>query len=185
MKKILLLMMVTTVLSLALAGIASAQAPTPPQPEHPEGYYGLGRMGRWSGRGAGMWGRDSRAVEPADTGSYGPLHDLMLETFAEAFDISVDELEERIYAGETMWSIAEGSGFSFEGFRDLMLEARNKALSQAVVEGLISQEHFQWMQSRMNQMWSGEYQPGYGGCYGRFQSGSGMYDGGMYRYNTR
>jgi hypothetical protein len=185
MKKQFIPIMVIALLTLTVVGIASAQAPTPPQPEYPEGYYGQGMMGRWSGRGTGMWGRGFRTVEPTDPGSYGPMHDLMLDTFAAAFDISADELGMRIDAGETMWSIAEGIGLSFEQFRDLMIEARDIALKQAVADGLISQEHYDWMLARMNRMWSGEYQPGYRGCYGGFQSGSDMYGGGMYRYNTR
>jgi hypothetical protein len=185
MKKLLLPTLLIAVLTLALAGMASAQAPNPPQPESPEGYYGRGMMGGWSGRGSGMWGRGLRPGEAADTGDYGPMHDQMIETFAQAFDLSVEELEERLIAGESMWNIAEGSGLSFEQFRDLMLEARNKALSQAVTDGLISQEHFQWMQSRMSQMWSGEYQPGFASCHGGGQRGFGMYGSGMYRYNTR
>lgn len=181
MKKYFFSIIVIAILSLALAGMASAQAPYPPQPESPEGYFGRGMMGSWSGRGAGMLGRGWRASESAGAEEYGPMHDQMIAALAQAFDISVQELEARHEAGETMWSIAEDLGLSIEQFRDLMLQARDQALSQAVDDGILSQEQYQWMQARMNQMWSGEYQPGYGGCYGGAQRGFGMYGGWMNR----
>lgn len=180
MKKRLIPIIVIVILSLALVGLAYAQTPDQPQNEYPDGFYRGGMMGRWSG-GVGMWGRGWRANGSGGTQDYGPMHDQMISAFAQAFDISVQELEERHDAGETMWSIAEGLGLSYEQFRDVMIEARNQALSQAVADGILSQEHYQWMRSRMNQMWSGEYQPGYGGCYGDTQPGFGRYGGWMNR----
>lgn len=180
MKKYFIPIIVIAILSLALVGMASAQAPDPPQPESPEGYFGRGRMGSWSGRGAGMWGRGWSAGGPFSSEEYGPMHDQMVSALSEAFDISVENLEARHDAGETMWSIAEDLGLSFEQFRDLMSQAREKALSQAVAEGVISQEQYDWMLSRMNQMWSGDNQAGIGRC-GGVQRGFGMYGGWMYR----
>ncbi|HEX6304820.1 MAG TPA: hypothetical protein VFZ76_11560, partial [Anaerolineales bacterium] len=58
------------------------------------------------------------------------------------------------------------NGFNVETFRELMIEARTEALNQAAADGVISQEQAEWMQSRMNQMWSNGYGPGSGHCDG-------------------
>jgi predicted DNA-binding protein (UPF0251 family) len=80
---------------------------------------------------------------------HGPLHEYMTESLAGSLEISASELEERHEAGETIWDIANDLGISQEDFRDLMLEARNDAINQAVVDGILSQEQGEWMLDHM------------------------------------
>jgi hypothetical protein len=118
-------------------------------------------------RGPGMMG----------DGAYGPMHEYMEDAIAEALDLSHEEFEQRLAAGETPWSIAEEKGFTAEEFANLMLEARNKALDAAVADGVLTQEQADWMKERMSAMWQNGFGPGSGGCmdpgYGARHSGPG------------
>ena len=127
---------------LVVAGFASAQSQTPPTPDAP--FYEPGMMRRNGGFGAGMMGR-------VGDGTSGPMHTFMVEAFADALGLAPEELEARIDAGETMYSIAESQGLSDEQFSTLMTEARTKALQAAVEYGVLSQEQADWMLQRMNQ----------------------------------
>ena len=139
MKKIWIIGIVVLATAL-VAGAAFAQSPTPAEPGTG---YGTGMMG---GRGGyGMMGQ----AQLAD-GSYGPLHDYMVEAFANAFGIDVEELESRLAANESMWQIAESYGVSAEDFSALRLEARTSALQKAVEAGAITQEQANWMNQRMS-----------------------------------
>jgi hypothetical protein len=185
MKKLLIPIIVITILTLALAGLAYAQAPNPPQPEYPEEYYGQGMIGMWAGQGVSMGGGGWRAGEPARMEGFGPMHDEMMAAFAQIFDLSVDELEARHDAGETMWDMAEELGLTPGQFSELMIQARNQALAQAAADGVIPQEQYNWMLERMNQMWSGENHPGLIGCDGGGQRGFSRNGGLMFGDNTR
>ena len=185
MKKIVITVAVVGILTLALAGLAYAQTTSPPEPEYPEGYYGSGRMGMRDGHDIDSWGRDHRAGEPANIEGFGPMHDEMMAAFAQIFDLSVDELEDRHDAGETMWDMAEDLGLTPEQFRELKIQARNQALAQAAADGVIPQEQYNWMLERMNQMWSGENHPDFTDCDGDGQRGFGRNSGLMFGDNTR
>jgi len=164
MKKSLLVISVllTVLVTLSIAGFAYAQSNTPPTPETPYRSYGYGYgMHGWS-RGGMMWGIDPDAA-------YGPMHDEMLETFADALGLSVDELNAEIENGNTMWDIARQQGLSDEEIYDLMFTARAAALEQAVADGFLTQEQADWMIARMDTMHAGGF--GYGGygpgaCHG-------------------
>lgn len=173
MKKILLLTVAIAVIaavSLGIAGYAYAQTQTPPNPTYP---FGWGMMGRWGGFGPGMmggWG-----------GAYGPMHSYMVNAFAEALGISPEELQEQLNAGETMWSIAQAKGLSAEEFADLMIEARTKALDQAVADGVITQAQAEWMIQHMQQVQAAGFGPG--NC--PMHSGGGFGPGPAGRWNNR
>lgn len=128
--------------ALLVAGIALAQKPTPTAP------YGVGMMG-WRGEDG-----------------YGPMHEAMQEAIAEALGITHEELEERIAAGETVWSIAQEKGLSQAEFFQLMSEARSKALAKLVEQGVLTQEQADWMQERMTRMTQRGFGNGIGGCMG-------------------
>jgi hypothetical protein len=178
MKKLLLvsLIIVLAVLVLGTAGYAYAQSQQPNS-----GTYGLGMMGGdWGGRGGrgaqgqgfgpGMMGLDD------DGDEYGPMHDYMLEGFADAFGLTVDDLEARLEAGETMYTIAESQGMTLEEFRALMIEVRTDALNQLVANGVITQAQADWMLEHMSQMWQGGYGPGSGNCpMGGYPMGGGAF----------
>ncbi len=166
MKKFLVISAVAilAILVLGVSGFAYAQAQTPPPPDYPN--YGPGMMGRWGGRGFGQgmmggWGQ----------GGYGPMHEYMEDAFAEALNLTHEELEAKLADGETMWSIAQAQGLSDEEIADLMVNARTKALELAVADGVLTKEQADWMTQRMQEMQSAGFGPGY--CHGFSGQGRG------------
>ncbi|MBS1250689.1 MAG: hypothetical protein MAG431_02284 [Chloroflexi bacterium] len=137
MKNLLLILTGVGIAVVALAGVgfAFAQGDTPPEfpPINPEGF---GEWGR--GRGLGMRGN----IEDS------PLHDVMSAAIADAFGLTVEELDAMHENGETLWTWAEAQGLTVEEFQVKMLEARQNALQQAVDDGTITQEQADQMASR-------------------------------------
>jgi hypothetical protein len=123
-----------------------------------QGGFGRGMMGARGlngGKGFGMMGGHGQ----------GPLHEYMVAEFAVAFDLTVETLEARLDAGDTMWTIAQEQGFTQEQFRTLMADARTTAINQAVANGIITQEQADWMLERMSQMMESGFGPGFGPCH--------------------
>ncbi len=81
-------------------------------------------------------------------GGLGIMHDELVAVYAEALGLSVDEINTRIEAGETMSQIAYSAGLSADEFRTLMTDARTKAIDLAVKNGTITQEQADWMKDR-------------------------------------
>ena len=148
------------VLALAVAGGVYARGINPgtPQPDRPYP-YGPGHIG-----GYGMMGWYDEE---------NPMHDEMLTALSDALEISVDELENRYEAGETLWQIAEAEGLSESEIQEVMSSAHDQALEKAVEEGWLSEEQAEWMDERMELMWNGQYN--HCGGRGSYRSGSGWY----------
>jgi len=173
MKKFLLIATVVTafvaVLALGITSWAFAQAPDPDDTVCPYcGSYGAGMMGGRGGRGG-------------QYGEAGPLHDYMFPAIAEALGLSTDELQAAHDAGKTAWVIAQEQGKTFEEFQTLMAEARSKAFTQAVADGVITQAQADWMLERMNGAQGNGYGAGMmgaGGCggYGPGNRGGGRWN---------
>jgi len=160
MKKILIIgtLVIAAVLAFGAVGVAYAQNATPNQ-------TGTGMM---AGGRSGMMGQ---------SGS-GLLHDYMIAGFADAFGISVEDLQARIDAGETMHDVALSLGYTQESFTELMVTVRTDAINQALADGVITQEQADWMLSRLAQRAEAGF--GTGVCTGDCQSGSrGGRSGGM------
>lgn len=104
-----------------------------------------GRRGRWS----------SEVSIP-------PMHDLMIETVAEATGLTVNEIDTRLAEGERLVVIALDAGMTVESFYDLMAETRTAFLAEAVDAGWITQEQYQWMLERKENT---PYGRGFGGCH--------------------
>ncbi len=179
MKKLLI---IGAVLALALvafgaAGLVYAQTQTPPTPETPifPG-YGPGMMG---GRG-GMMGGQGGMMGGFQSGSFGPMHDYMVEAYAQALGITEEELQDRLAGGENMWQIASSLGFSEEAIPGLMIAAHTQALNKAVEDGVLTRQQADWMIQRMAQMQAQGFGPGAGGCGG---SGGRMMGG--WRWNNQ
>jgi hypothetical protein len=184
LKKALLVLtgFVLAVVVFGVAGFAYAQTQTPPDAEYPcpycdtaDDYVGRGRGMRGGGFGSGMRGTTD--------GEYGPMHTTMLAAFADALGLSVEELETRQAAGETMFEIAEAQGLSAEEFSTLMFETRSIALEQAVADGLLTEEQAAWMQSRWAEMQANGYGPGSGMGTGPCHGGSAGRGGGRWSGN--
>ncbi len=106
-----------------------------------------GRGGRGGGGGGTMLG-EANSVRLQDGFQDGLLHDAMIAAFAEALDLTVDELNKRLEAGETMADIALSTGLTLEDFRDLMVEVRTQVYDQAVADGILTEEQAEWLKSR-------------------------------------
>jgi hypothetical protein len=154
------------ILALGTAGFAYAQNQNPMSAyfqEESEGTYpyGSGMMGR-GGYGRGMMGQGAFGE------GEGLLHDYMAPALADAFGLTVDELEALHESGETLWDYAQEQGMSQEEFFSTMQAARTVALNQAVADGVITQEQADWMLDHMGQ----GFGPGTGGCHGTLGTGN-------------
>ena len=164
MKKLVLIgvVVVVAIFAFGAAGYAYAQEPQPTQPVPFGQGYGPGMMGR-----GGMMGRWNQNGD----GQYGPMHEYMVGAMAEALGMTEEELDAELAAGKTMWQVAEVKGLSQAEFQKLMVDARTAAFTKMVADGVLTQEQADWMQSRMQGMWSqGGVQGGcpmHGGGYGR------------------
>ena len=168
MKKILIIsaLVVVVLATLGIAGFAYAQSGDPdPYP------FGPGMM---SGGGRGMMSGDRGAQGGRGgmmNGVDGPIHTYMVAALAEAFDMTPEDLEARLDAGDTCWTISQEKGLTEDEFLTLMKDARTTALKQAVEAGAITQEQADWMSQRMAQMQ--DYGGGFGSCQGMGGRGAG------------
>lgn len=130
-----------------------------------------------SGTSTGMMG--ARGGMMGQAGS-GLLHDYMIAGFAQAFNMSVEELQARIDAGDTMYTVALELGYTQETFTELMVTVRTDAINQALADGVITQEQADWMLSRLAQRQAAGFgtASGAGTCTGACQMG-GQRGGGM------
>ncbi|MEK7785838.1 MAG: hypothetical protein AAB658_10540 [Chloroflexota bacterium] len=141
-----LALLAISLLSLTVAGSAYAQNPTPPAPGYGPG-YGPGMMGNsygGYGHGRGMMMRGVRT-----SASYGPMHDAMQDALAAGLDLTREELDARIAAGETPAQIAAAQGLSSEDFAKIFAGARKAAMDKAVADGYLTQQQANRMLNRM------------------------------------
>ena len=167
MKKILLAIaavMIVGVAALAVYGVVQAQTPTV-EPDAP-GFGGFGMRGQrgsggpMMGRGQ-MFGRGQMMMERGE----GWMHDSMLNAFAEKFGMSVDDLQARLDAGDSMWDVAQQKGMSEEAFLTLREDVRNQVIDQAVTEGKLTQAQADRMKTRGEQrMRGGQRMMNWGDC---------------------
>lgn len=159
MKKNLLVvtMIFVAVAALAFAGLAYAQDTTPTTPTTP---WSGGRGGMMNGaRGGGMMNGASAGGMMLG-GSSGPMHTYMVEAYAQALGLTVEDIQAQIDAGKSMWQIVADQGLVEEEIRSVMIQARTLALNAMVADGLLTQEQADFRLERMNTMMSGEFAPG-------------------------
>lgn len=89
----------------------------------------------------------------------GPLHEYKVQALAEAFGLTVDQVEERLATGETMWQIAQAQGMTLEAFQDKMVEAAKNAINLALADGKITQIQADRMLSRVERMKANGFGP--------------------------
>ena len=179
MKKTFIAILIAVVAVAAIAGIGIAYAKGPGGNGSSNGSSTMSADG--TGYGRGMMNTNGAAVEAGsqymaqDAYGVGPgagseiLHDGIIAYFADALVIDATVLESRLDAGETMADIAVSEGLTLDEFQALMVEARTAAISQAVLDGTLTQEQADQMQ-QMNQGGFGRM----GGGYGRGMRGAGQ-----------
>lgn len=128
------------------------------------GPYGQGIMGGF-GYGQGMMGGYGYGYGMMGDGYDTEMYEFMVNGLANALNLSPEEIEERIQAGETPWDIAQAEGLSDDQIQEFMQDAHDQALQAAVDAGELTQEQADWMDQRMESMWSGGYR-GFGPCHG-------------------
>jgi hypothetical protein len=160
MKKIVLVLAGVVVLFAVFGavGFAYAQTQTPPDEDAPSATApGWGMMGR---SGGGMM---------RGTG-FGPMHEYMEQALAARLGLTEEVIEDKLAAGESMYSIAQAQGLTDAEISDLMLAARDEALKAAVTAGTLTQEQADRMLQHMQQM--GGSGMGAGGCGGGYGAGA-------------
>ena len=90
-----------------------------------------GRGGRGGGNGTML--AENNSVRLQDGFQDGLLHDAMIAAFADELGLSVDEINTRLEAGETMADIAISTGLT---------------LDQALADGILTEEQAEWLKSR-------------------------------------
>ena len=120
-------------------------------------------------------GSAAAQTEQPGTGSLrGPLHDYIVAAFADRLDLDVTEVEAAIDSGQTLYQVALANGVAAQDYPALMQEIFSAALTEAVADGAITQEHADWMLQRMQSRGTGSFGAGRGGMMGGAgQGGSG------------
>jgi hypothetical protein len=132
------------------------------------GNIGPGNLGKnWNeGTGPGMMGQ-GRGLQsnlgPGLMGSTaGKLQQYMLNALAEKLNLTPADLQTRMTNGETPYKIAQSQGLTDTQISDLFLAARDAALTQAVTDGVLTQEQANTLSQHMGQMWFNGFGFGFG-----------------------
>jgi len=164
MNKIVYSIVIVAVLAIALgtASMVYAQSDTPQAVTPGTGNsFGMGNRGARGGMNMGQ--------SPVAHTQDGILHDAMIAVYAEALDISVDELNASLAEGETLAEIAFAQGLTVEEFTALKLDARSQAIDQAVAAGTLTQAQADWMKQRSGGQMKGGFSAR-GGGLGQFSN---------------
>lgn len=164
MKKHTVLLIIVSLIGLGFLGINIVQAQDLPAPRVNPAFDPIDPPGPRSG---------------SQAGESGIFHNYMVSAVAEAFGITVEEVENIHQEGLRMWDWAMGEGYAWEEFQEIMLSAREAALQGAVEDGAITQAHADWMMDHMNAR-GGRNQNGSGPC-GRSAGTQNRPLGGMHR----
>ena len=78
-------------------------------------------------------------------GMGGSMHEQMLAAWADALDLSVEDLTARLEAGETLAEVADRQGLSLDELATVQKEVMESALQKAVGDGVLTQEQADWM----------------------------------------
>ena len=134
--------------ALGFAGYALADDEAPPLCPGCESYTGHRQRSYSSDAGTSTY------MEPEI------LHDYMTKSVADAFDLTVEELQAAHDDGVTLWEIAQERGLTEEEFNQLFDQARSDAIAAALADGVITQEQAGWMNERMENRRADGFGPG-------------------------
>jgi len=114
-------------------------------------------------------------------GGFGPMHTYVIEAFAEKLGLSADEVDDRLDQGESMYQIALAEGIDEDQIASFMTEIHTTAFTNAVADGVLTEEQADWMLQRMQSRFDSGYGlgncPMHEGANGQFQSGYGPGNG--------
>lgn len=96
------------------------------------------------------------------SGGSGPLHDYLIDEFAQALGMNPEELNTRHQAGDTLRETSQEQGLTTEQFQVLMTTARTNAIHQAVADGVFTQERADAILLNMQRMLEQGIGPGSG-----------------------
>ena len=98
----------------------------------------------------------------------GLLHEFMISAYADAVDLTAQEVETRLEAGETLKEIALAQGITEDEFPALVIQERQSALDAAVADGAITQAQadlmLEHMKNDMGQGFGPGFNQGLDGC---------------------
>jgi uncharacterized protein (DUF433 family) len=101
--------------------------------------WGFNRSFAFGPRMGGRW------MPFSNTGDFGPIHPLMLEAIAERLDLTIEDLIDRMQAGESLKDITEDQGLSLEELEELMRETHESGIEDC----RIVEEWGDWMGEHM------------------------------------
>jgi hypothetical protein len=115
----------------------------------------------------------------AMSNSEGPLHDYIINAYADALGLTTEALEARLDNGETIYQVAFSRGVAADQIPAVLAEARLKALDKATAASVITSDQAAWMKTRGFGQGGYGYSTGVGPCNGTGQPiGQGMQRGG-------
>jgi hypothetical protein len=88
------------------------------------------------------------STPPAPGTGTGYMHNEMVAVYAEVLGLTIENLDARLDAGETLSQVASSTGMTATEFRDLAITLYEKVTNLAVKNGSITQEQADWMTSR-------------------------------------
>lgn len=100
--------LVAAIIAVVLVGVVGATGAVFAQSTSPDGFV--------PGQGFG----NQAQVQLMDEDGLEIYHDELMTTFSEALNISIEDLEARIEAGETLVEVAMAEGMTFEEIKALM-----------------------------------------------------------------
>ncbi len=101
-----------------------------------------------TGVGIGQVAAQGETPPSAKGACGGVLHPYMVAAFASRLNLSVEQVESALVAGQTLYQIALANGVSAEQFPALMTEVRQAAVQAALADGVITQQQADWMLAR-------------------------------------
>ncbi len=125
MKKIILVIGLVSVLSLAAFGVVSAQDTTPRNPAAP--------------------GCPNCPFEGARGNGSQIMHEYMVAELAEVLGISPEEFETYREQGLTFYEIASQLNLDLEDLSDEISQVRKEAIEAAFADGALTQEQYEFM----------------------------------------
>ena len=96
----------------------------------------------------GMQTAFAQGTPPPERPERGVMHEYIVAALAEKLDLTVDELNERLEAGERMYAIALAEGITEADLPVFLQEVHQAAIDAALADGAITQEWADWMTQR-------------------------------------